>query len=352
MKLILSIGVFCLAIIVTSFRQIAPTTHSVEWKEKLSEYSFFEGKLADQQPAKGVLPYSLNTPLFSDYAEKLRFVQLPSDNANILYNDIEVLDFPVGTTLIKTFFYPIDFRNPALGRKLIETRLLIHNNTGWQALTYIWNDEQTDAYLEVAGDSKMIAYTDYTGKIQNHSYTIPNVNQCKGCHNRNEKFMPIGPSVRQLNGSYQEWGKTITSENQLTKWQQLGIINNMPPMEQVPKTAIWNKPETGTLNDRARAYLDINCAHCHRPDGPANTSGLDLRLHNHDLTSLGIQKAPVAAGRGSGNRKVDILPTKPHESILFFRMDSADPGIMMPELGRSRIHKEGVALIKEWIEKM
>ncbi|GAB4032953.1 SO2930 family diheme c-type cytochrome [Spirosoma gilvum] len=317
--------------------------------EKLSDYSFFRGKLADQQPADGVVPYALNTPLFSDYAEKLRFVKLPAGRS-VAYNDTAVLDFPVGTTLIKTFYYPADFRNPAKGRRLIETRLLIHNPEGWKALDYVWNDEQTDALLEVAGDTKTVSYIDAEGKAQQHPFTIPNLNQCKGCHNRAEVMTPIGPSVRQLNGDL-VYG-TSRRENQLVHWQRMGLLTGMPALEKCPKTPVWNKPETGALNDRARAWLDINCAHCHNPKGPAMTSGLNLSISEKDPTALGILKTPVAAGRGSGGHAYDIVPGKPDESILIYRMASTDPGEMMPELGRKTVHRESLTLLREWIKSL
>jgi uncharacterized repeat protein (TIGR03806 family) len=340
----LTIAIIC--VILSSFYQLSPTfERATDMKEKLSEYGFFEGNISNQKPTRGVVQYSLNTPLFSDYAEKLRFVKLPDSQAFVLYNENEVFDFPVGTTIIKTFYYSNDFRNPALGRKLIETRLLIHENNGWKALEYIWNDEQTDAFLEIAGDSKPISYTDADGHLQRQIYTIPNLNQCKGCHNRNEKMTPIGPTARQLNG-------LLNNENQLLNWQKMGIIKNLPALEHISKAAVWNDPTTGSLHDRTRIYLDINCAHCHRPDGPANSSGLNLSIHNQDLTTLGINKSPVAAGRGSGNRKADIVPHSPDESILLFRLQSTDAGIMMPEVGRKVTHKEGVALVRAWIASL
>jgi uncharacterized repeat protein (TIGR03806 family) len=320
-------------------------------KEKLSDYHFFEGNGSEQKPTSGVLPYSLNTPLFTDYAEKLRFVKLP-DNQTVAYNDKEVLDFPVGSTIIKTFYYPNDFRKPELGRRLIETRLLIHEEDGWKALDYVWNDEQTEAFLEVAGDTKEVSYIDANGKKKKHEYGIPNINQCKGCHNRNEKMSPIGPSARQLNGEYAAWNIPQIQQNQLLNWQKLGILTNLPAIENVPKTPIWNNPETGSLDARARAWLDINCAHCHRLGGPAQTSGLNLSIHETEPIAFGIMKTPVAAGRGSGNLKYDIVPSKPDESIIIYRMESTDPGVMMPEVGRKTTHKEGVDLIKEWIKAM
>lgn len=317
-------------------------------KENLSEYGFFVGKIADQQPAPGVVPYALNTPLFSDYAEKLRFVKLPAGQT-VAYNPTDVLDFPVGTTLIKTFFYPNDFRDEKRGRRLMETRLLIHEESGWKALTYVWNEAQTDATLEVAGESTEVAYVDAEGRKQRHGYVVPNLNQCKGCHNRSERLKPIGPSIRQLNG---ELTYADGRENQLLRWQKAGLLTGLPDLKDCPKTPVYNRPETGSLDARARAWLDVNCAHCHRPDGPASTSGLNLSVSETNPTALGIGKTPVAAGRGSGGREFDIVPGKPDASILFYRLTSTDPGVMMPELGRKTTHREGVELVRAWIRSL
>jgi uncharacterized repeat protein (TIGR03806 family) len=318
--------------------------------EKLSQYGFFAGDLARQQPDSGVIPYKLNTPLFSDYAEKLRFVKLPPGQS-VKYTDTGVLNFPVGTTLIKTFYYPNDFRDSAKGRRLMETRLLVHEPAGWKALTYVWNTEQTDAWLEVAGETKTVQYVDAQGTARQHEYVVPNLNQCKGCHNRQEVMTPIGPSVRQLNGELTYAGAT-KGENQLRHWQRTGILSGMPPLADCPKMPVWDQPETGSLNDRARAWLDINCAHCHNPQGPAMTSGLNLRYSETNPTAIGILKSPVAAGRGSGGHTFDIVPGKPEESILIYRLQSTDPGERMPELGRKTVHTESLALLQAWIKAM
>lgn len=315
---------------------------------KLSDYGFFVGNLADQKPAAGVVPYQLNTPLFSDYAEKLRFVKFPDGKA-AQYDAKEVMDFPVGTTIIKTFYFPTDFRDASKGRRIMETRLLVHNESGWKALEYVWNDEQTDALLEVAGDRKPVSYVDADGRKHEQEYVIPNLNQCKSCHNRNEVLMPIGPTARQLNGPIKY---DSGSENQLAHWQKTGLLTGLPELATIPRAPVWNDPTTGSLNDRARIWLDINCAHCHRPDGPANTSGLNLSIHEHNPTAWGIRKTPVAAGRGSGNRRYDIVPGHPDESILVYRMESTDPGVMMPEVARKVTHREGVALVREWIKSL
>ena len=319
-----------------------------EPKEKLSEYNFFLGNIALQRPAQGLIPYSLNTPLFSDYAEKLRFLKIPT-GTTVDYNDSEVLDFPEGTVIVKTFYFPNDFRDTNKGRKLMETRLLIHEPSGWKALEYVWNDDQTEAFLEVAGDHKQVNYIDKEGKKHTQNYVMPNLNQCKGCHNKNEVMTPIGPSVRQLNGNFDYSNGT---DNQLVNLEKLGILKNKPALENCPKAPVWNQPETGNLNDRARIWLDINCGHCHRANGPASTSGLYLNIHEKDPRALGYNKPPVAAGRGSGNRNFDIVAGHPEQSILTYRINSTDPGVMMPEVGRKIIPKEGLALIEEWIKNM
>ena len=316
--------------------------------EKLSEWKIYKGNLSLLQPAKGVIPYALNTPLFSDYAEKLRFIRLP-EGSSINYSAPGVLEFPEGTLLVKNFYYSADNRKPGINKNIIETRLLVKNNSGWKALTYIWNDEQTEAFLEIAGDEKMVSFINKEGIKQDIRYVIPNQNQCKGCHNSNDQLMPIGPSVSQLNGDYHYSTGTM---NQLVYWKQQGVLHNLPEKTAIPRTAVWNDPSSGSLNDRARAYLAINCSHCHRREGPAQTSGLFLTESETNSTVLGINKTPVAAGKGSGGRMVDILPGNAYESIIWYRMQSHAPGERMPELGRTSVHEEGLALIKEWIDKM
>ncbi len=317
-------------------------------KASLSAYGFFKGDLKELNPAEGVLPYSLNTPLFSDYALKARFIKLP-DRTGANYDAKEVFEFPKGTVLIKNFYYFNDFRKPEKGKNILETRLLIHEESGWKAYPYIWNEDQTDAFLEVAGGSKEISWKDSDGKKQKLNYLIPNMNQCKGCHIVGKEIKPIGPTARQLNGDFEYKHGT---KNQLIHWQETGYLKNLPETEAIPRIFAWNDPHAGTLEQRARGWLDINCGHCHRPEGPANTSGLFLDYHTKDPFQLGIFKTPVAAGRGSGGHNYAIEPGNPDKSILVYRMASTDPGEMMPELGRTLVHEEGLALVKEWIQSL
>jgi len=319
-----------------------------DYKKQLSEYAFFKGKMADLSPAEDLLPYTLNAPLFSDYAKKLRFIRLP-DGAKINYREDQVLDFPEGTQIIKTFYYPNDARKPEKGRTIMETRVLMKENGEWTALPYVWNKEQTDAKLSIIGGKRDIEWRDEKGKKQKVNYSVPNKNQCKGCHAYDKQVRPIGPSARQLNGDFDyHFGK----ENQLEHWRALDIVENLPTKENLPRLADYTNKEAHSLNDRARAYLDANCAYCHNPNGAANTSGMFLHSSETDLSALGVNKAPIAAGRGSGGKKYGTAPGAPEESILLHRMSSTDPGVRMPEIGRQLLHKEGIALIEEWIAAM
>lgn len=293
----------------------------------LSAYGLFADAAA-QIPAKGVTPYDLATPLFSDHAEKLRFVWTPSPAR---YVADEAFEFPVGSVLIKTFAYP-------RGAGLIETRLLIRQEAGWKAWPYVWDAAKGDAQLKLAG-----ARFDVSHEGQTISYRVPNANQCKGCHMRDGGIVPIGPKARNLN---HEFAYSDGTRNQLSEWIDRGHLDAAP---QPPASANWR---AGDLADRARAYLDVNCAHCHRRDGPASNSGLFLTYGEDDRTAWGYRKRPVAAGRGSGGLEFDIAPGDPEGSIMVHRMQSLDPGVSMPELGRSLPHPEGIALISEWIAEM
>ncbi len=317
-----------------------------QFHETLSEYHFFKGEMKNLVPAEGIIPYDLNTPLFSNYAEKARFIKLPF-NQKAGYSSSSVFDLPIGTVLIKNFYYFLDARNPALGKNIIETRLLVNMNDGWHTYQYIWNKEQTEAVFEPIGDVTEVEYIDRDGKKIKTKYVIPSQPQCKGCHNRNDTIVPIGIAARHLNGNY-SYSSGI--QNQLEYWQQHGMIEL--PSSTIPANAVWNNEQSGTVEQRARAYLDINCGHCHNQNGPANTSGLFLDIHETNTTTLGIMKTPVAAGRGSGNLKYDIEPGKPEKSILIYRMNTTDPGFAMPEIGREQVHKEGVALISRWIKEL
>lgn len=316
--------------------------------KKLSDYHFFTGQLADLQPNEGVLPYDLNSPLFSDYAKKARFVWMP-DGKSANYTKEEIVDFPKGAVLIKTFYYENDETNASAGKRIIETRLLVNRADGWEAHSYVWNDAQTEATLDIVGDIVSVDWKNKEGKAMHANYIIPNKNQCLGCHAKDEVMTPIGPKVRNINKTY---AYSDGEKNQLEKWAEVGYLAGYETNVEHPKVAQYDNPASGTLHERALAYLDINCGHCHNPKGPGGTTGLNL-VHNAALDlNLGINKPPVAAGRASGGLESSIVKGHPEQSIMTYRMASTETGVMMPELGRTLAHEEGVALITEWIKSL
>jgi uncharacterized repeat protein (TIGR03806 family) len=314
---------------------------------QISAYNLFLDP-ATQTPNEGVVPYDLISPLFSDYSEKYRFIWLPP-GTSAQYHETEAFDFPVGTIIVKTFSFLHDIRDPSQGERLIETRLLIRKENEWAGLPYRWNEDATEATLALAGGRAEVSWTHYDGEERRVNYIIPNFNQCIACHRIGDEMQPIGPKARHLNHDFDYLHGT---ENQIAYWTAVGYLEGAPAAEAAPRAAQWDDPHSGSLDARARAYLDINCMHCHNPRGPANTSGLDLSFDQDNPALLGVWKTPIAAGRGSGGFRYDIVPGKPEESILLFRMESTEPGVMMPELPRLMIHDEGVALIREWIANM
>lgn len=293
----------------------------------LAEYGFF-ADAPRQQPAQGVIPYELNTPLFSDGASKLRFAYVPP-GMQALAEGEGLIRFPVGSALIKTFAFGED-----ADLRLIETRVLLHRADGWVALPYRWNEEQTEARLAIAGGRLDI---EVEGR-STLSYRIPNKNQCKQCHSIGDTLTPIGPKARNLGT---QW---------LADFVAAGHLDQLPPgSDTVP---LWSARAEVPIEQAARGYLDVNCAHCHQPNGKASNSGLDLRWEQHDPTAYGIRKRPVAAGQGSGGLEFSIVPGDPASSIIVYRMSSTNPGVAMPELGKSTIDEEGLALVSDWIEGM
>ncbi|HKU15642.1 MAG TPA: SO2930 family diheme c-type cytochrome [Steroidobacteraceae bacterium] len=359
-----------LAALAASACHQAPRTgldYADEFPERLSEWRLLlqrDGKLV---PNEGVTPYDLNSPLFSDYAHKLRTVVLPP-GTSIRYGD-DAFEFPVGTVITKTFYYPRG-GEAAEGRiavrkvlaqeqgvsldlaqvRLLETRLLINTAAGWVAIPYVWNAQQTEATLALAGDTLSLELVSDAGR-QPFAYLVPDTNQCAGCHaleHHSQKIEPIGIRARHLNKTYR-YGEV--SENQIAHWQKTGLLTGAPDPLSAPRNAQWDDADSD-LEARARAYLDVNCGHCHRPRGAASTSGLLLHAQETDRVKLGECKIPIATGRGSGDALFDIVPGTPDQSILLHRMLSTEADVAMPELGRSLVHAEGVALIRDWIASL
>ncbi len=340
--------------------------------KKLSDWNLLKREKDTMVLNEDTVPYYLVNSLFTDYAKKFRFIWLPKSK-KITYKKNEILDFPVGSVISKTFFYNryniillneekisasshFEVTNDTLDFKdayLIETRLLVKEERGWIGLPYLWNKEQTDAVLKITGSTQKMKIKISDKREENFTYTTPNFNQCKGCHiksdsNYKKTITPIGTKAKNMNLDRKYNGQW---QNQLSYLEAKDFLSDLPTLENVPKVTNWQEI-TAPLKNRARSYLDINCAHCHNPQGPAKTSGLFLQSEENKPANYGVCKVPIAAGNASGGRKYDIHPGSPERSILTYRMNSTDPGKMMPEIGRSLVDQEGLELIHQWILDM
>ena len=211
-----------------------------------------------------------------------------------------------------------------LAKKIIETRILLKVNGSWLVGDYIWNASQTEATYRETGSTEAISYIDQNGTQQNVDYQIPSKQDCFTCHNNNATTFPIGPKLRNLN-----FVPSFTSQNQLDYFSSIGLLNGVTSGN-ISVLPNW-EDENLLLEDRARAYMDVNCAHCHQPGGsvpPGFT--LDFRLET-DFNNTGIY-----ANRGE----------------IIARFQSTLPTYRMPQLGRTIVHEEALQMLEEYIDSL
>jgi uncharacterized repeat protein (TIGR03806 family) len=321
-----------------------------ETGEPLDDLGLFADAVA-QEPAAGVIPYDVNAVLYADGTEKLRFLQVPEGRA-AEYDASKVWAFPDGTRLVKTFYVPNDARDPSLGRRLIETRIIERTDGKWTGRTYVWNDAQSEALRLKTGKRVPLHWIDAQGEAHDVEYRVPNDNECKTCHSQKHVFEPLGPRTRQLSREH-DYGSEDEPEreDQIDHLAALGVVQGeiQPAAE---RFALADPYGDADVETRARAYLDANCSHCHRPGGEAGTTALDLRAEISEPFELGVCRTPVSAGPGSGGHDFDIVAGDPDASILVYRMASSDPEIKMPELPTVTSDADGTALIRAWIAAM
>lgn len=324
---------------------------------KLSDYKFFTGQMKNQIPALNVLPYEPISSLFSDYAHKKRFVWMPIGSKATYNGDGAVLELPNGSALIKTFYY--DDVQPGNTTKIIETRVMIKNASGWIFADYVWNNEQTEAYLDLAGSNIPISWKDQNNVIKNVNYRIPNAVQCNICHKSKatingvytETHIPIGIKPQNLNSNYTYGNQT---KNQLTKWMEQGYLENNFSLPSQQNTVVNYNDTSKSLELRARSYVDINCAHCHKENGHCDYRPMRFAFSEtyNNLTNMGvcvdaqdIQDFPPAITK-------IVSPGNIDRSMLYYRINTENENYRMPLHGRTIIHEEGVQLIENWINSL
>ena len=337
----------------------SPVSNAGEYPQRLSDWGLLQITGHRFQANGESTVYDLNSPLFSDYAHKYRSVWTPPKQEGTVSRD-GTLRLPVGSVVTKTFYYSKQDGQLVHARvedvhaaglnlnkvRLIETRVLVHTEAGWQGLPYIWNKAQTEATLEITGELIPLQVLG----LGEFNYVVPDFNQCQGCHVTNVAkgdMQLIGLKAKHLDKPY---GHSEQGLNQLVYLAERHALLDLEAAE-YQVNADWQALDL-PLETAARSYLDINCGHCHSRTGAADTSAMFLTMEETDPIHLGVCKPPVAAGQGTGGHLFGINPGHGQESIMTFRMQSDDPGAMMPELGRTLVHVEGVQLIIDWIDNI
>ncbi|NKI32005.1 PKD domain-containing protein [Croceivirga thetidis] len=321
----------------------------------LSDTGAFDD-LSTMDVADGFIPYELIDPFWSDGAYKKRWMAVPNDGTHdtpgerITYSENGIWDFPEGSVLIKHFDYPIDDNDPTVTRK-IETRFSIKANDGnFYYLTYNWNEAQTDAVLQEIGLDETIDVTTVGGGTRQVTWHYPSNGECLSCHSPATKGT-LGLRTRYLNSDY-TYDKTGVTGNQMETLSFLGIIEETITDADTPNFLTHTSIDdpTGSTEDKARSYLDLNCAYCHQP-ATGNRADFDLRLIN-SMAETGLLTAGINTPLGLAPDEEILFPGDASKSILYHRTNSTDPTIMMPPLAKNEIDVAGVALLEQWINEM
>ena len=293
-----------------------------DFRQNLSELNIFKGDLGNLRPSDLTFEYNLHSSLFTDYAHKQRLIALP-EGEKLTYDGDGLPLFPDNTVIIKTFYYNVDDRDESLGKTIIESRVLIKTNGLWETGDYKWNDSQTDAILDLNGSTVPVSWTDSDGNVNNINYEIPSNTDCFTCHQTNGNKTPIGPKLRTLNFNVEGVNQlqTLINNNLLEGLSDPNSVNILPK---------WDD-SSFTLEERARGYFDINCAHCHI-DGAycANQSTLRLSFET-PFNETNIL-----------NRKNSILN----------RISTYNSGFSMPFIGTTILHDEGVQLLQDYLNTL
>ena len=309
----------------------------------LSDYNFFTAPMRELAPVYGVIPFEPINQLHTDYALKKRFVWMPDGSTATYVNDNVPFNFPDGAVMIKNFYY--DNVLPTNSTKIIETRLMIRKNAEWIFANYIWNEEQTEATLDLGAQYIPITWM-REGEQLSTTYQVPAESECLTCHKVEDNPILIGVKPRNLNAVFAYEDGIM---NQIEKWKDFGYLSEQGLPAEIAATPNWTDTNL-TLEERVRAYADINCAHCHKE--LAHCSYRPVRLAWEESgtdNNLGICIENSSAVQ---NSEVIIQPGRAERSAMYIRFLSTDVSIQMPFIGRTLVHEEAAELIGEWINSM
>ncbi|HBH52373.1 MAG TPA: hypothetical protein DDY91_10815 [Planctomycetaceae bacterium] len=338
--------------------------------QKLSETGLF-AEVPRHQLQSGVIPFSINAPRWADGATSERFIAVPGSDPVQLFPGPQPIPasmfqrttvFPTNTVVAKTLALELEPGVPSSSRR-IETQILHFDGRDWRGYSYAWNDDQSDAVLVgPQGESRTLSLVDPEAPNGHRQQTwrFPSRTDCLRCHNPWPEYL-LAFNLPQLNRSVESQG---TRRNQLTLLQELGLLQNVTPGanpgQDPPRVTGIKDPEefprfvnphdrSEDLDQRARTYLHVNCAHCHR-NGGGGSAYVHL-LHDLPLSETRtLAQKPAQGTFGIPDAQV-IAPADPYRSTLLFRMAKLGPG-HMPHIGSQVIDREGVQLIHDWIRQL
>jgi uncharacterized repeat protein (TIGR03806 family) len=296
---------------------------TVEFEDNLSAYDIYQGKITELVPTEDFHLLELSSTLFTDYAYKQRLIKIPSGTKIQNLSDASI-SFPDGTILVKTFYYLNDERDANEDKRIVESRLLIKENNSWNVATYIWNESQTDARLELDGYDTELSWLDGNGNRLSTAYHIPSQSECGTCHQSKSKLTPIGPTLRNLNREVNRNGESL---NQIAHLQSVGLLDDRIDLSHLPQIIDYKNHDL-KISERGRAYLDMNCAHCHNPDGwdKASNRQFDFRFEiPFEQTGIMSKEEKISRNLVNGT---------------------------MPLVGTTMIDKEGVQLIIDYLNSL
>ena len=309
---------------------------------RLSDTGLF-ANLATLEPASGLIEYQLNQPFWSDGTLKRRWIGVP-DGERISFSASAAWSFPLGTVIVKHFEIALNEGDPNSQRRL-ETRLLVRRDDGWQGFTYRWNGAETDADLLTGRETETITVMLAAGGSEDQLYEYPSRTDCLGCHTDAAGFV-LGPRTRQLNRTF---AYPAATDNQLRSWNNIGLFST--DIGAADAYGVFPAIDDTSVapTERARAYLDVNCAQCHQPGGPAPTS-MDLRFDTA-LADMGVlDVTPSAGDLGVIDARI-VAPGDRARSVLWMRMGTLD-GNRMPSLGSHKVDDAALQVIGDWIDTL
>ncbi|MEM7235213.1 MAG: PQQ-dependent sugar dehydrogenase, partial [Planctomycetota bacterium] len=308
----------------------------------LSETGLFSD-LSSLDPSPGLIEYSVNWSFWSDGATKRRWIALPG-SARIGFSEATAWNFPVGTVIVKHF----ELAGADTSIR-VETRVLVRSLSSWDGYTYQWNDAGTDAALVNEATTADYEVATADGGTETQTWSFP-AGQCSRCHTDVAGFV-LGVGTAQLNRDHDY---VLLADNQLRAWNHISLFDAdlFEGVDDNPAiyAALPNENEEGTATERARAYLDVNCAMCHQPDGPT-TSTLDLRFDTAESDLQALDVVPVGETFGLETPRL-VTPGTKEASTLWLRMGTTDEGTRMPPVSILNVDEAGVDLIGEWIDSL